>query len=479
MNEILVGAATSRILGLLPRHVNDEISFVTSVEVFGNEFHPLVQQGLWDGRKRLYSRRTQTFPSGLLQIVLRVLQKNNIPYRVIENYPSYTPPTETRVFPILRPWQQNVVKKALVAKRGIIKAPTGSGKTYIFSALLEHINLPSAVLVHTWELISQTMTFLKKFCFDVGYVKGDNIDFSHKVTILSLQTCFSKVRKNDDSFLKELEKFQVLVHDEVHHAGAMETFKVLNYFTNCYYRWGFSATPWREDGLDLCLTASYGDTIADIRIKDLVDSGELAEPHTYFIEFKHEKGPSLGYHQLYDECIVKNERRNKVIAILASHLYKKGNNVLIAVRKIDHGEILKSMISKLCDNVIFLNGSVDDKKRYDYLHKLKSHGYRYIVIATKIYGEGVDIPTIDCFINGQANESSVLTLQLFGRALRLTDTKKKALLIDFLDTNRKYISAHAKARLNMLINEQSFNVKRIPVDRILSLYDSQNLFAAS
>jgi superfamily II DNA or RNA helicase len=43
------------------------------------------------------------------------------------------------------------------------------------------------------------------------------------------------------------------------------------------------------------------------------------------------------------------------------------------------------------------------------------------VIATTVWREGIDIPSLDCVINAAGGKSEIMTLQGVGRGLRKTD----------------------------------------------------------
>ena len=83
------------------------------------------------------------------------------------------------------------------------------------------------------------------------------------------------------------------------------------------------------------------------------------------------------------------------------------------------------------------------------------------MIATTVFGEGIDCPSLDVLVNAKANQSSIDSLQLVGRALRKTPTKDKVTVIDIYDDHCKYLGKHAKSRLKIYKSEPEFVIKKI------------------
>jgi superfamily II DNA or RNA helicase len=70
------------------------------------------------------------------------------------------------------------------------------------------------------------------------------------------------------------------------------------------------------------------------------------------------------------------------------------------------------------------------------------------VMVSTLLNEGSDIPTLDCIILAGGGKSESAQIQKIGRALRTTDTKKHALIIDVLDQG-KWLRDHAQQRIKL------------------------------
>ena len=69
-----------------------------------------------------------------------------------------------------------------------------------------------------------------------------------------------------------------------------------------------------------------------------------------------------------------------------------------------------------------------------------------MIIGTRIFQTGVDIPCITHFINARGLKSEIATIQALGRALRTTDEKSTVEVFDFYD-NPRYLLKHSQQRL--------------------------------
>jgi superfamily II DNA or RNA helicase len=207
---------------------------------------------------------------------------------------------------------------------------------------------------------------------------------------------------------------------------------------------GLSATPIREDGETMRLEAALGNVVYKIDRKDLINMGFLSNAVVRYVDVDYVVEPFLNYADEYKRYIVENDKRNNLIASIANaeviHYKKK---VLILVNHIQHGE----KIQKLTDASVFLNGGVVDRT----VDLTKTD----IIIATSIFNEGVDLPSLDVLILAGGGKSSIQLTQKVGRVLRVAANKAGAIVYDFKDRGR-YLFKHYKRRRALL--EADFEV---------------------
>ena len=149
------------------------------------------------------------------------------------------------------------------------------------------------------------------------------------------------------------------------------------------------------------------------------------------------------YRDVVNKFIINNEERNDLIVEKAFEMVKEGL-VLILVDLIKHGEELaKKVASKMSGHtLIFVHGN--SKKRKEIFNAIKKDEYN-IVISTKIYGEGVDIPNMRTLILANGGKSVVKTVQEIGRPLTIFPDKQRAVIYDFMD-RAKSLKGHFNDR---------------------------------
>jgi superfamily II DNA or RNA helicase len=75
------------------------------------------------------------------------------------------------------------------------------------------------------------------------------------------------------------------------------------------------------------------------------------------------------------------------------------------------------------------------------------------VLTSTLLSEGSDIPTLGAIIIASGGKSQAAQLQKVGRALRTTDDKKTAIIVDIVD-NVKWLRDHSQGRI--MLYEETF-----------------------
>jgi superfamily II DNA or RNA helicase len=240
------------------------------------------------------------------------------------------------------------------------------------------------------------------------------------------------------------------------------------------YKIGLSASPWRDDGLDILIEAEAGSKIAEIKALELIEGNYLAD-----VEFNYVKITPLqcglrdgikNYHSAYKEYITDNDLRNELIVDMADWLAYNGKTVLILVSRIKHGRHLEDQMKSLGMRVKFLKGA--DKT--DYRNKVmdKMGDKLDILIATSIADEGMDLPVLDSLILAGAGKSSTKALQRAGRVLRDDYEGKKAIIFDFYD-DFKFFDKQSRERYKIYKHE--FSKDKINILNLEKIKDKVNI----
>jgi superfamily II DNA or RNA helicase len=389
------------------------------------------------------------FPAGLLPRALDFLDELNLPYQL-----TGTPGTVEFDKPgikgvTFRPDQKRLIKAALVSGRGVLQAPTGSGKTMCLLGIISAFKRERILfLCHTLTLISQFREELVKWGFsDIGVLSGEE-KTTGRIQLATIQS-FSKL--DPETYVDE---YDVILVDETHHISSYKGLyaKVIQRML-APVRLGVTATmPYKEDA-KFALEGILGPKLAELTIKEGNKLGIIAKPIIKILEAPYIDGleyiedskDNLKYPEVYQEGIVDNLARNMMIVVTAKNLIAENKSTLINVNRIEHGDRIEAMGLEYGVRCKFIYGADGDDTRIRVRNALESKRIK-CVIASTIFKEGVNIPSLDCCINAAGGKSEIATLQALGRGLRTTKTKKEVMIIDFKDTSNKWLRRHFRAR---------------------------------
>ena len=211
--------------------------------------------------------------------------------------------------------QQALVSKALENKRGIVVAPTGSGKTLLIACILNSLcslyKKKKAIILFSGKLLAkQTYDFVKKYtdlisvgiCTGEGFIQGD------------VMFCTTKSLEKVYDYHEDAD---ILIADEVHEfsSSKSDNLACIEAFANAEYRFGFTATMPEEDIPNLNVIGALGPTIEEKNTQELIAEGKLAKPTIQIVNIERDKTPTdYDYQSIYSQCIVNNQSRNEIIA---------------------------------------------------------------------------------------------------------------------------------------------------------------------
>ena len=276
--KIEIGNNYSYIKDFIPEHIYQEISNTLSYKVLNCEwtasYNTIKNDGTrkWDGRKRLIKKNKKyiKFPTGLMGRVIKILKKHNYKIQYSDKRPRADDVLKNVTLNGIkkpRPYQDESTDKAIDIGRGIIKAPTGSGKTFMAALMFSKKPCKRFVFfVLSIDLLKQTKTEFEEVLLqngsplEVGTV-GDGTCDIKDVTIVSIKTACgafnikykapNEDEKKDDEEVdlnaENKEKIrdlitncQFIIFDEVHHAPCDTVQDVLEKCREARYRFGLS-----------------------------------------------------------------------------------------------------------------------------------------------------------------------------------------------------------------------------------------------
>jgi superfamily II DNA or RNA helicase len=479
MIEIIRDKIRCKIIGLTNSDVIEQIDRSLSYYITGYMFTPSYKSGRWDGRNRLLQKKGEEyyFLSGLLPRVEEILKSNHRDYKIIDKIklPKLSKKIKTKNIEH-RQYQQIAVKSAIENKSGIIKIPTGGGKTPVIAEIIAHFNVPTMVYVPGIDLLYQTKDALENFLHNTSIgVVGDGIVDIKKITVCTIWSCAKALNKSYEKFGDEdytkSERFNksdsarikkaindcvLLIVDECQFLGTSTLQCINKESKSAMYKFGLSATAFREDNADLLLEGAVGKTITNITATKLIEDGFLVQPEVHLINIPKIINSKNDYHSVYKNYIVENDVRNKKIIKFATKLVKSGRKLLILVKNIKHGEILLDVLQQ--DFVVyFVRGDLDSDQR-NWIRDEFTRGGIDIIIASAVYDQGINIPSLDTLILAGGGKSVGKLFQRIGRVIRPYPGKKKAIILDFID-NAPHVLKHSAKRVETYRTEPGFKIK--------------------
>lgn len=317
-----------------------------------------------------------------------------------------------------------------------------SGKTFMMARAIDALNHKTLVVAPSLAIVQQTFEVFRGVFGEglVSRVDGEATpaerDLSKKIVIA---TTASAIRLPQEFF----DACGILAIDEFHH-GAAESYHKLNALAgNIYYRLCFTGTHFRTDDADrLAMEAICSTVLADIPVNYLVQNRWLAAPRFVMVRPDAPWITANSYPEAYEKGIVKCDKRNELVAKIASTLGNaNGIPTIVLVKRRPHAKLLGQMIA---DSAVVMGGedALTNQKIRDF-----RRGHLAVLIGTTVIGEGVDLPAAGAVVYASGGGASVQQIQSYYRSLTAHENKSVGLVYDFKDQHHMTLSRHSEERL--------------------------------
>ena len=354
-----------------------------------------------------------------------------------------------------RDYQINSIRNWLIdvntVGAGIIKAPTGSGKSVIaiISTLEMLKNKKGAKIVYavnSTTLLKQFQSFAKREDLDFALVSGElnEIEKGQKSDFIALSIAYyySQKKKGKYEKLKELiSNANLIIIDEAHHTPASSIKSLLLDAPNSI-RLGLTATPLREDGRDLEILGLLGKISYSINYTDLVKNRYLV-PIEY-IQFTPKISEKIinklralkefyadqPFAKLYSAELRLFEQSpftNQQIIQKIKELNKFP--ALVIVRRISIAQKLSELLNQNGIVSDWVSSKTDLNERMQKIEALKN-GKIQVLISTSLADEGLDIPNLSLVVLLTQGKSRIKLIQRIGRVMRPAKLKEKGYILD-------------------------------------------------
>lgn len=464
MNKIVFDNVKAQLL--LPPREAELFKNMMRVEAPGARYMKSHQEWLksggrrgWDGKTSLIGAEWM-FPAGLIPKVLAWGESIGLSIDLDDLRPKTTFRLHKSNIP-LKDYQLEAVQavcgnafQGFPWQRGIIKCPTGSGKTRIAAAIMDTFRTRALFLVHRIDLLTQTINALNELGLtNVGQFGAGSHNASHQITVATIQT-IARQHQKDLGFLKEVE---LLIADEAHLVAANinkgNTFSQICGMTPAArVRIGLTATPFKRDIYsNLLLIGATGEILYNKTNAELIASGDLTPPQI-IMQVTPKATPLSGrWADVYEAGVVLNAVRNDLVTQWAKEVPKPAIVMVVAE---SHGHILAGRLTKLFGQTIpFVYGKTPLGDRVSIANRLRDKTLPVAVVSV-VWDEGLDIPELRSIVLAGGGKSAVKALQRIGRAMRRAPGKTHALIVDFYDQAHRFLLKHSKIRESYWANEK-------------------------
>jgi DNA repair protein RadD len=354
----------------------------------------------------------------------------------------------------LRPYQEEFLESTMriLGERpyALVQAPTGSGKTVCFAALIRRYmeaykDMRIGVVVHRQELVEQNRDKLLKVwpegigkigvaCAGVGPVNVEK-----PVTIGSVQTMDRR------DFAKP---FRLLIVDEVHHIPAIEDggqyhalIKAHQSVNPALRVLGVTATPYR-----LGHGYIYGDRCREgktnlfpsldfqITLNQLVEHGYLVpwrarQPVRLGLELDGIKLTGGEFNLEALSAVMSKEIHIRTAVETYERYGEDRQNVLVFAVTINHAEALAKAFNLAGHKAAAVHSELARETRRGVLAAFEASQIK-VLVNVGVLTEGWDSPKVDCILMCRPTKSPSLFVQMLGRGTRICEGKADVLILD-------------------------------------------------
>lgn len=329
----------------------------------------------------------------------------------------------------LRPYQADIVDRVRVEMQAghrsiLVQLPTGAGKTAIATDMLgkaERKGIPGLFLVHRRELVRQTIKAFTKVGLRYGVIAAGYLE--NKSPLVQLGSINTYSRR-----ISRFAKPALVAWDEAHHLAAAGWASIHAGLPQARHV-GFTATPERLDGTGL---GQYFSKMVKGPTTSWLIENEFLSPYRLYAP----PGVNVaGVHSRMGD-FVKSELSaaadRPTITGDAIREYRRrcdGRRAIVFCVTIEHSKHVASQFNAAGIKAVHIDGETPISERDSALESFE-RGDIQVVCNVELFGEGFDLPALECVICLRPTQSLAFWLQMCGRALRICDDKDRAVILD-------------------------------------------------
>lgn len=325
------------------------------------------------------------------------------------------------------------------ARRALVQAATGVGKTYL--AAFDSKNYERVLFVaHREEILNQAAISFQNVrnSDDYGFFNGEQKCTDKSVIFASVATLGRLEYLNETYFASDY--FSYVVIDEFHHAINEQYQRIVEYFKPQFLL-GLTATPERMDGRNIYEICDYN-VPYEISLKEAINKGMLVPFHYYGIFDDTDYSKLHIVRGRYDEkelneTYIGNVHRHDLIY---KYYCKYGSKRALGFccSRVHAEEMAREFCRRGIPSVAVYSNAEGEfsEDRSVAIEKLKQ-GEIKVIFSVDMFNEGVDITSVDMVMFLRPTESPIVFLQQLGRGLRKSKGKEYLNVLDFIGNYEK------------------------------------------
>lgn len=349
-----------------------------------------------------------------------------------------------------RPYQQeaiDAIHNFICTQTGnpCVSMPTGSGKSPTMAMLIQKWCedtqvLRGCILAHRKELVQQNYNkFMESSPYSLTGIFSAGLgkkDYESNILFASIDSIYKKSG--------DFAPFDFIFVDEAHRIPFSGEGKYHTFLHGCrrfnakLVIVGFTATPWRMAGGQLCHPNHIlTNLVYEAKLTELIDQGYLCklrskvgESNVDLSEVKRYPGGDYVVNSLSKACnkdmLVHAAVQEAVKIIIA----EKRKAIIFYCVDIEHAKKVSCELSVYGIYAPYLTGKTKQYDRDRIINDFKNQKL-HAICNVNVLTEGFDAPHIDCIVLLRPTLSAGLFSQMVGRGLRTSDGKSDCLVLDF------------------------------------------------
>jgi superfamily II DNA or RNA helicase len=303
----------------------------------------------------------------------------------------------------------------------IVSTHVGFGKSILATYFAYKIQMKTLIVVNRLVLINQWVDVLNQF------IRDPKICIIKPTKIIDWDCDFFIINAVNLPKLGYMPEIGLVIVDELHLIVSKVLSTSFQYLTPSYFI-GLSATPYRNDGLDILIDLYFGKTRIN---RELERAHHVFKINTGFVPVINKQvNGKVDWNDILNQQAMDPNRNELIIQIITSNPY----NFLVLCKRVDQIRLLERRLKETGIDAIGLYG---DKQP----EKLNPEKQIVLIGTIQKVGTGFDAPYLNALI--VAADLEAYFIQYLGRVFRKRDTIPK--IFDLVD-NYSILKKHYKTR---------------------------------